>query len=96
MAIRSTYVDLEITVCGVTREVQADVKYIHTRAFRGIFETGGGQISPDEPETAEIQSVCVTECQTDSMGGIINHEMLYLLTDAQIDAISTEVLEQGG
>lgn len=92
MAISSTHVNLELTVCGVTREVEASVSYIHTRAFRGIFEKGGGQVSPDEPENAEIQTVRIQGSDKDDKK---LYDVTHLLTDAQVDAISTEVLGQG-
>ena len=89
-----TFINLEIHVCGVVREVEAEVKYIHTRAFRGIFEKGGGQITPDEPENAEIQTVRIP-CAGTVVGSAkpSMHEIMHLLTDEQIEAISTEVLE---
>ena len=85
-----TFINLEIHVCGVVREVEAEVKYIHTRAFRGIFEKGGGQITPDEPENAEIQTVRISPSTGD---GSTLFDISHLLTDEQIEAISTEVLE---
>ena len=93
--IDHTFIDLEITVAGVTREVEARVEYLHTPAMRGYREKGGGQIDPDEPENAEIQSVII-ECAGDVVGTAktSRHEIIHLLTDAQIDAISNEILER--
>ena len=93
--LSSTYINLEISVSGVTREVEADVSYIHSPASRGYREKGGGQIDPDEPERAEVQSVIIRETRTDSAGGEITKDILYLLTDEQEDAIESEIIEQG-
>ena len=91
--LSSTYVNLEITVCGVAREVEADVKYIHSPAFGPIYD-GSEPVSPEEPEMAEIQSVCIQDAGSDHAKRTL-FDIMHLLTDDQIDAISTEVLEQG-
>ena len=93
-AISSTFVDLSITVCGVTREVEARVEYIHTRAYGPIVERGSGiPISPPEPENAEIQRVII-KCVDGIFGnGEGSQDIAPLLTAAQIDAIATQILE---
>ena len=89
-----TFTNLEITVCGVTREVEAKVTYIHTRAYGPIVERGSGiPISPPEPENAEIQRVII-KCVDGIFGnGEGSQDIAPLLTDAQIDAIATEILD---
>ncbi len=84
-----TFIDLEIHVAGVVREVSARVEYIHSRAYGPIVERGSGiPISPPEPEMAEIQRVIIYNAES-------NHDqrdIIMLLTDEQIDAISNEIL----
>ena len=80
--ISETYVSVEISVGGCGLEHEAEVRYIHEKAMRGIFEKGGGQITPDEPENAEILSVKIGK-----------HDIADLLTDEQIQAVITDVLE---
>ena len=88
--IDHTFVDLDITVCGVSRTVEARVEYVHTRAFAGTVEHGSGVITQqEEPENAEIQRVTIYNAES-------NHDMtniIMLLTDEQLDAISTHILE---
>ena len=43
----------EITLGGL----KLDVHYRHYPASRGLFEKGGGQLSPDEPESYEVEDV---------------------------------------
>ncbi len=85
-----SYVDLEISTCGVTREVEAKVTYIHSRAFGPIYD-GSGPVSPEEPERAEIQTVSITGTSKDAP----YFDICHLLTDEQMDAIESEILEQG-
>ena len=90
-----TYIDLTITVAGVSREVEAKVEYIHTRGFGAIYD-GSGPISPPEPENAEIQHVYVTLQGYAVVGGQTPAmDIANLLTDGQIEAIANEILEQG-
>ena len=87
--ITTSYVDLEISVYGHTREVEAKVTYIHSRAFGPIVERGSGiPISPPEPERAEIQTVSIKGVAKDAP----YFDILHLLTDEQVDAIETEIL----
>ena len=90
MPISHTYISLEIHTCGKVREVEAKVTYIHSRAFGPIYD-GSGPISPEEPERAEIQTVSITGTSKDAP----YFDICHLLTDEQVDAIETEILEQG-
>ena len=92
MPISHSYVDLEISTCGVTREVEAKVTYIHSRAFGPIYD-GSGPISPEEPERAEIQTVRVRVVTEDDIGEYV--DISHFLTAEQLEAIETEILEQG-
>ena len=88
--LSETFVDLDITVCGVTRDVEARVEYLYSRAFGPIYD-GSGPVSPAEPENAEIQSVKIPA------PNLLSHlycEITHLLTDKQLDAISDYILEE--
>ena len=94
--ISKTFVSVNLSICGEDCEQEAEVSYLYERAFGPIVERGSGiPISPPEPENAEILSVKVP-----CAGKIIGtakpsmHEIIHLLTDKQIEAIVTEVLEQ--
>ena len=92
-AINETFVDIEITVSGVTRYCEARVSYIHSPAFAAIVERGSGiPISPPEPENAEIQRILIDGGEADFQGKRKQHDILHLLTDGQVDAIVNEIL----
>ena len=88
-----SYIELSITACGITREVEAKVTFIHSPAMRGYRDSEGAQIDPDEPERAEIQTVRVRVVTEDDIGEYV--DISHFLTAEQLEAIETEILEQG-
>ena len=65
---------IEAEDCEITGE------YIHAR--RGIFEKGGGQITPDEPAYFEVEKVMYR--------GV---DIFSLLSEAQLDSIEVAAQE---
>lgn len=87
--ISTTHVDMIITVAGVEREVEAEVKYIYCRAYGATYDRMGGPISPPEPETAEIQSITIT---ADDRADLKQYDICHFLSEKQMDAIVEEIL----
>ena len=54
----------------------------YNRAMRGIFEKGGGQITPDEPATFDISSVTFK-----------GEDILPILNEKQIEDIEVQAIE---
>ena len=94
--IDHTFVDLDITVCGVSRTVEARVEYIHSPAFAATVERGSGvHTQAAEQEGAEIVGVYVEGTSTVTLDGKpAHHSIMHLLTDEQLSAISTHILEE--
>lgn len=93
-AIETAYVTLDIVIAGKGCEQEAKVEYIYTPFRAGYHEKGGGQIDPDEQENAEIQRVLVAGGTKDLKGQNLKYDIYHLLTDDQVDAIVSDILEQ--
>ena len=94
--IDHTFVDLDITVCGVSRTVEARVEYIHSPAFAATVERGSGV----HTQLAERENTEITSITIDCAGVVVanakpsRHNIMHLLTDEQIEAITEAILEE--
>ncbi len=92
--IDHTFIDLTISVCGVTRDVSARVEYIHSPAFAATVERGSGvHTQAAERENAEILTVKIANSAPSSKGNPTMFDITHFLTAAQLDAITDEILE---
>lgn len=73
-----------ITICGV----DLDVDYQHHPAYRGQYEKGGLQISPDEPAFNEVHDVRVAGTAI-SIWGLIDELNGIEIIEAQL-ALETD------
>lgn len=78
--VNTTYVDINLTICGVDCEQEAKVNYLRNKAFPATVDAGV-HVQAAEPESVEILSVYVGKV-----------DVLAALTDRQVEAISEEIL----
>lgn len=82
--IRETFVTVNIGIAGCDSEHEAKVRYIRSPALAATIERGSGvHVQAAERENAEILSIIINKC-----------DISHLLTDDQIQAVITDVLEQ--
>ena len=85
MSIETYKTTVELTVAGVTSELEIEVVGDYSPACKGSFE-GGLQIEPDAPASLDLSYVWLTVLGK-------RFDILDWLTEAQKDALVVHVLE---